>query len=102
MKQFLPVLTLLTPTLGQGIVPHISEKQFNEGRFEVSSSNREHRGLEDLEDSSTVPSNNYKKCRLDTADSLYNYFSEDIEKENNVSMSTYEGNVTLVVNLASF
>jgi len=49
-----------------------------------------------------VPAKNFKKCRSDDSDSLYNYFSQDIEKQNNISLADYEGNVTLVVNLASF
>jgi len=43
-----------------------------------------------------------RNCRLDESDSLHNYASEDIEKMRNISLSDYQGSISLVVNLASF
>jgi len=100
MARYLPLLTLFSPAIGEGVIPHISEKNIKDGRI-PSMPARDDRAFGD-DDSSPVPPENFKKCRMDTSDSLYNYFSEDIEKKNNISLADYEGNVTLVVNLASF
>jgi len=99
MTRYLPLITLLAPAFGEGVIPHISERNFKDGKF--GSMSRDDRAFGD-DESSPVPAENFKKCRMDTSDNLYNYFSEDIEKKNNVSLADYEGNVTLVVNLASF
>jgi hypothetical protein len=52
--------------------------------------------------SSSVPEKNYRNCRIENTDDLFKYNSLDIEKDNNISLSNYQGNVSLVVNLASF
>jgi len=99
MARYLPLLTLFSPAIGNGVIPHISERNIKDGKIIPTA--RDERAFGD-DDSSPVPPENFKKCRMDTTDSLYNYFSEDIEKKNNISLGDYEGNVTLVVNLASF
>lgn len=52
--------------------------------------------------SCAVPARNFRQCREDATDSLFNYAAENIEKTENISLSEYKGNITLVVNLASF
>jgi len=58
--------------------------------------------LEDKSSSKSVPAEEFTECSGDTSDSFHNYVTEDLEKENNISLSDYKGNVLLVVNLASF
>jgi len=54
----------------------------------------------------SVPSNKYQDCSRQEGDTrvLYNYWSEDIEKKENISLGLpeYRDKVLLVVNLASF
>jgi len=85
MAKYLPLLTLFTPAIG---FDDCTWKRIFGGHGYGSHS--------------PVPHENYRKCRMDTTDSLYNYYSEDIEKKNNISMREYEGKVTLIVNVASF
>jgi len=99
MARYLTFLTLLSPTLGQ--IPHISEADIHDGIIDTSVRVSKAFGGDGLEEGS-VPEKNYRNCRIDTSDNLYNYSSLDIEKQNNISLSSYQGNVSLVVNLASF
>jgi glutathione peroxidase len=80
-------------------IPHISEVDIHDGIIEINT--RISKAFGD-EANSSVPTKNYRNCRIDTTDNLFKYTSLDIEKENNVSLSNYQGNVSLVVNLASF
>jgi len=41
-------------------------------------------------------------CSVDNSDNLYNYASMDIHKENEVAFTPFKGNVTLVVNVATY
>lgn len=62
---------------------------------------RQGRGLQ-LDNS--IEEEEFKDCKEGTsgAESLHQFTTEDIEKANNVSLSQYQGQVLLVVNLASF
>jgi len=51
---------------------------------------------------SSVDAELVKECRVDPADNLFSYTSEDIHKQTSVPFSQFKGNVTLVVNVASF
>jgi len=82
---------------GAGSILHISEQQFKNGHVTSRSFKNE-----DQPSSSSVPAEEFSECSGDTSDSFHNYFTEDLEKENNISLSDYRGNVLLVVNLASF
>eukprot|EP00088_Acartia_fossae_P028607 TRINITY_DN29413_c0_g1_i1.p1 TRINITY_DN29413_c0_g1~~TRINITY_DN29413_c0_g1_i1.p1 ORF type:complete len:101 (-),score=20.56 TRINITY_DN29413_c0_g1_i1:56-358(-) len=100
MDRYLTFLTLLSPALGQlGGVPHISEVDIHDGVIQITT--RISKSFGD-DANSSVPEKNYRNCRVDPSDNLYKYSSLDIEKENNISLSDYQGNVSLVVNLASF
>lgn len=80
-------------------VPHISEVDIHDGMIEIKT--RISKSFGD-DNSSSVPEKNYRNCRIENTDNLFKYNSLDIEKENNISLSNYQGNVSLVVNLASF
>jgi glutathione peroxidase len=99
MDRYLTFLTLLSPALGQLGVPHISEVDIHDGVIQIST--RIQKSFGD-EANSSLPEKNYKNCRLDDSQNLYEYSSLDIEKQNNISLGDYKGNVSLVVNLASF
>jgi len=100
MRRLLPLLALCSPLTaadGDGSILHISEQQFKNGHVTSRSFKNE-----DQPSSSSVPAEEFSECSGDTSDSFHNYFTEDLEKENNISLSDYRGNVLLVVNLASF
>jgi len=53
-------------------------------------------------ESNGLSPDDFNVCRRDTSDSLFNYSSRDVEKENTISLADYKGNVTLVVNVATY
>jgi len=52
----------------------------------------------------TVPTEQFTDCQPGCGDlaSLHQFHSEDVEKQQNISLADYQGQVVLVVNLASF
>jgi len=100
MRRLLPLLALCSPLSavdGDGSILHISEQQFRNGHVTSRSFKNEEKSS-----SKSVPAEEFSECSGDTSDSFHNYYTEDLEKENNISLSDYRGNVLLVVNLASF
>jgi len=84
-------------------VPHVSESDFHDGNYQLLPRHEKSLSDEAAEDKGfqAVPQENFRLCRSGE-DSLFNYHSENLDKSANISLAQYKGNVSLVVNLASF
>jgi len=96
------LLLALPASLSSGVVPHISEEDIHGGVIKLRDGKSD--SSESLESQGFTDHGRdiVRNCRLDESDSLHNYASEDIEKMRNISLSDYQGSISLVVNLASF
>jgi len=92
---------LLASAAGQEVLHVLAGQEYSiPGNFRQQKSLGN--GLASL--ANTVPTEQFTDCQPGCGDlaSLHQFHSEDVEKQKNISLADYQGQVVLVVNLASF
>jgi len=101
------VSSLLSMLPGSLCEPEPEELRRVKAGQEYSLPTMEERRGRGLHLGNSIEEEEYRDCRtreagVEMEKSLHQFTTEDIEKQNNVSLADYKGQVLLVVNLASF